>query len=80
MASEVLDRHSLLTDERFRDAGFDSLTSLELRNHRATYPGRKLPLAIVFDNLTPRLLAATLSSERTANFPTFLLIGQSVSY
>ncbi|KAA0021664.1 SDR family NAD(P)-dependent oxidoreductase [Antrihabitans cavernicola] len=61
-AAQILDRKALMAaDEQFRDAGFDSLTSLELRNDLTKFLGRKLPPGIVFDNPTPRLLAAALT-------------------
>ncbi len=49
-------------EHRFLDAGFDSLTTVELRNRLTNVTGQRLSTTLIYDDETPAAVARQLLS------------------
>ncbi|WP_084467427.1 type I polyketide synthase [Actinokineospora inagensis] len=60
---------AIAADRPFREMGFDSLGSVQLRNQLNAATGLRLPTTVIFDHPTPEALARYLTTQLTTPAP-----------
>ncbi|PWV58204.1 type I polyketide synthase [Nocardiopsis sp. L17-MgMaSL7] len=68
-AAEILGYGEYGARQEFPESGFDSLTSVELRNHLQELTGLRLPVTLVFQHGNPEALAWHLDREMGEHVP-----------
>ncbi|MFI0899301.1 SDR family NAD(P)-dependent oxidoreductase [Streptomyces sp. NPDC020983] len=68
--AELVGDHPADPDTAFRDLGFDSALSVQLRNRLVSATGLRLPTSVLFDHPTPQALAAHLHDRITGALDT----------
>jgi NADPH:quinone reductase-like Zn-dependent oxidoreductase/NAD(P)-dependent dehydrogenase (short-subunit alcohol dehydrogenase family)/acyl carrier protein len=69
----LADQDAVRLSRSFRDLGFDSLTSVELRNKLSAATGLRLPVTVVFEHPTPEALAELVVERLFPSAPEHLV-------